>query len=126
LEAIGQKRVYLCFPPEAQKPWQGGEVPESVHDIWITDGAGEFWVLQLMVFDDDGDRVSYRRDRRIHWSKRSHSIDVGGIRILNPFITMLYKSNKKEVNGKEAADIVTLVETIAEQLAPASGTPHHG
>src|ERR1700674_224180 len=45
LKAIGQQRVYLCFPPEAQKPWQGGEVPESVHDIWITHSAGEFWVL---------------------------------------------------------------------------------
>jgi hypothetical protein len=74
-----------------------------------------------MVFDDDGDRVSYRRDRRIHWSKGSHSIDVAGIRLLNPFITMLYKSNKNRVEDKEVADIISLIETHAEPDASANG-----
>ena len=81
-----------------------------MHDIWITDEAGEFWILQVMVFDDTGDRVSYRRDRRIQWSKRSHSIEVAGLRLLNPFISMLYKSNKQRLESKEIADIITFIE----------------
>jgi hypothetical protein len=120
LEAIGQVRVYLCSPPGVHAPWQGGDAPESVHDIWITDNTGEFWILQVMVFDDDGDRVSYRRDRRIHWSKRSHSIDVAGVSLLNPFITMLYKLNKKGMEDKEVADIIALIETYAKSINPAN------
>ena len=96
-------------------------MPESMHDIWITDNTGEFWILQIMVFDDDGDQVSYRKDRRIHWSKQSHSIDVAGILLLNPFITMLYKSNKGRMEDKEVSDITTLIETHAEPFAPANG-----
>ncbi len=110
LEAIGQKRVFLCSPPGSHAAWSGGDIPESVHDIWITDEAGEFWILQVMVFDDTGDRVSYRRDRRIQWSKRSHSIEVAGLRLLNPFISMLYKSNKQRLESKEIADIITFIE----------------
>lgn len=105
--------------------WDGGEVPESVHDIWITDAAGQCWIFQIMVFDDDGNRVSYRRDRRINWAKESHAIELGGIRLLNPFITMLYRSNKKRVEDKEVADIINPIETHAGPGTPAQlpGTP---
>ena len=64
-----------------------------------------------------------RRDQRIHWSKASHSIDAAGIRLLNPFITMLYKSNKNQMEDKEVADIITLIETHAEPFAPANVAP---
>src|SRR5438552_5325066 len=74
LEGIGQTRVYLCSPPGTHVMWNGNDVPESVHDIWITDRSKKHWICQIMVFDDEGDQVYYRRDRRIRWSKASHSI----------------------------------------------------
>jgi hypothetical protein len=63
-----------------------------------------------MVFDDDTDRVYYRRDRRISWSKKSHAIKVDGIRVLNPLITFLFKANKPALEDKEIHDIVQLIE----------------
>src|ERR1041385_373977 len=53
LEAIGPERVYLCAPPSTHVAWEGGDLPESVHDIWITDATEKYWSLQIMVFDDE-------------------------------------------------------------------------
>ena len=119
LKAIGRDRVFLCSPPGVHTAWPGDEVPEAVHDIWIADEDCRFWILQIMIFDDDGDRISYRRDRRIHWSKQSHAINVAGIRILNPLITMLFKSNKNPLEEKDVADIMTLIQTHAEKSSGA-------
>jgi hypothetical protein len=79
----------------------------------------EYWVLQIMVFDDDADRVYYRRDRRISWSKKSHTIEVDGIRVLNPFITVLFKLNKPVLEDKEIHDIMQLIES---KPTPLTGT----
>lgn len=111
LRVFGSNRVYLCRRG-THEPWNGGRVPAEVHDIWITDRAGKFWALQLMVFDDRGDQVIYRRDRRIRWAKKFHAVNVRGIRVLNPFVTFLFKANKATLEPKEIHDLVRLLETI--------------
>ena len=116
LSAIGPDVVYLCVNG-GHVAWNGDLVPESVHDIWVCDKERNNWILQIMVYDDDGDLVFYRRDRSISWSKESHSIPVGDIRILNPFITFLFKSNRKGLEAKEKHDLMKLIETKAEQGA---------
>jgi hypothetical protein len=120
LHALGSERVFLCLQG-VHCGWDGGSVPKEVHDIWITDQAGEYWVLQIMVFDDDADRVYYRRDRRISWSKKSHMIEVDGIRVLNPFITALFKVNKPALEDKEIHDIVQLIESKSAPITGAAG-----
>ena len=82
-------------------------------DIWITDRTRRFWVLQVMVFDDEGDRVIYRRDRRITWAKQHHSLEIGGIRVLNPMITFLFKTNKPHLEDKEVQDVMQLIRHLA-------------
>jgi hypothetical protein len=62
-----------------------------------------------MVFDDEGEKVIYRRDRRIWWSKDSHSLKIGDVRALNPLITFLYKANKTKMEEKEVTDIMALI-----------------
>jgi hypothetical protein len=84
-----------------------------VHDIWISDSSGGCWILQIVVFDDEGDRVFYRRNRRIHWTKRTHAIRCGEFRILNPYITFLYKAAKADMDEKEVNDVIALIETVA-------------
>ena len=116
LDAIGPGRVFLCSSG-AFIQWPGGDVDPAIHDIWISDPAQENWIFQIMVYDDHGDTVSFRRDERITWEKFSHSIQVGDIRILNPAITLLYKSNKPPLAGKEAADVATLIKFFGEQGA---------
>ncbi|MGB8355607.1 MAG: hypothetical protein WCD79_17040 [Chthoniobacteraceae bacterium] len=116
LEAIGPGRVFLCSPG-GHIQWTGGDIDPAIHDIWISDSAQEHWIFQIMVYDDHGDTVTYRRDERITWQKSSHSIPSGEIRILNPAITLLYKSNKPPLAGKEAADITTLIKFFGEQGA---------
>ena len=64
LGAIGRGRVYLCSPTGTHTAWEGGDVHESIHDIWITNATGKYWTLQIMVFDDDGDRVIGRASCR--------------------------------------------------------------
>jgi hypothetical protein len=122
LEALGRERVFLCLGG-THHAWQGGEVPADVHDIWITDRAKQFWVLQVMVFDDEGDRVVYRRDRRISWAKRHHAIEIGGVKVLNPLITVLFKTNKPHMEDKEAHDVMQLIAHAAEADGGANRGP---
>ena len=110
LAAIDRARVFLCDPPGELEPWDGRAVPERVHDIWIASADGESWVLQILVFDDDGDRVHYKRDDSIHWSKSSHVHEVGGRRVLNPLITFLHKADQRERETKDVADLRGLIE----------------
>jgi hypothetical protein len=113
LRAVGRDQVYLCSAPRTYTRWDGTEIDPAVHDIWISDSSGGCWILQIVVFDDEGDRVFYRRNRRIHWSKRSHAIRCGEFRILNPYITFLYKAAKADMDEKEVIDVIALIETVA-------------
>jgi hypothetical protein len=94
LRSIGKGQIFLCSPPGTQTAWDGVAVNAAVHDIWISDPVQEYWLLQIMVLDDEGEKVIYCRDRRICWSKESHSLKIGDVRVLNPLITFLYKTNK--------------------------------
>jgi hypothetical protein len=112
LHSIGASRVYLCIPAVGLTSWDGGDVPEEVHDIWVADPGGSQWVLQIMVYDDDGDTVVYRRNRSITWGKGSHTLDVRGVRILNPLVTILFKANRPALEPKDAEDIKNLIREM--------------
>lgn len=112
LAVLGRGRVFLCVDGQ-HREWMGEPVPVAVHDIWIADRAGKFWVLQVMVYDDEGDRVIYRRDRRISWAKRDHAVEVDGMRVLNPLVTVLYKTNKPAMEDKEVHDVMALIAHAA-------------
>ena len=71
--------------------------------------------MQIMVFEDDGEKVFYRRDPRISWSKQSHSSRVDGLQVLNPLITFLYKANKLKLDEKDVKDIITWIEAAPDQ-----------
>ena len=108
LRALGADRVFLCRQG-AQHHWEGDAVPSDIHDLWITDASGRYWVMQLMVFDDEGGMVIYRRDRRVRWPKRCHHVRISGIQVLNPLVTLLFKANKARLEDKEVHDIVKLI-----------------
>lgn len=112
LNVLGRERVFLCRDG-THHAWDGAEVPADVHDIWITDRAGAYWVLQVMVYDDEGDTVIYRRDRRLTWPKQYHSIELDGIKVLNPLITVLFKTNKPRLEDKEVHDVMKLIKHLA-------------
>lgn len=117
LNAIGHERVFLCDPPGQHRAWDGGEVPARVHDIWISDAAREHWVMQILVFDDEGDEVYYRRDPRIRWPQRSHAVaGADGIALLNPLITFLYKANRQALEDKDAQDLGNLIAALPDLL----------
>ncbi|MGF1655860.1 MAG: hypothetical protein ACFCU3_02665 [Verrucomicrobiales bacterium] len=113
LEAIGRHRVFLR-DAGCHRPWDGGTIPERVHDIWIADRAGRYWAFQVMIYEDDGDRVLFRRDPRITWPKSCHSIDIDGVKIVNPFVTFLFKSHKRDLEAKEIHDLTAMIERIAQ------------
>lgn len=126
LNSIGIDRVFLCYPPGSGNhiPWDGSHINADVHDIWISDLKREHWLVQIMVFDDEGDNVFYRRDQRINWPKHSHLIFVDTVRILNPLITFLYKTNKSFIAEKEVMDINALISAVPNNSfhpTPASG-----
>jgi hypothetical protein len=88
--------------------------PQTWLPVPVTDLSRELpgfddWVLQVMVFDDEGDEVVYRRDRRIRWPKCQHSVAVVGLRVLNPFITFLFKANQTTLEEKEIHDLIKLI-----------------
>jgi hypothetical protein len=112
LAALGRDRVFLCRDG-GHLAWDGMQVAHAIHDIWITSRDGQHWVLQVMVFDDEGDWVIYRRDRRIRWHKRHHSVSISGFRVLNPFVTFLFKANKAVMVEKEVHDLIKLIETAS-------------
>jgi hypothetical protein len=113
LEAIGAARVFLCEPPGDLVPWDGADVPVRVHDIWIVDPSGQYWVLQIMVFDDAGDSVLYRRDPRIRWSKAAHAVTVQDLPVLNPVVTLLFKTNRPRLEDRDCLDLQVLIEEVA-------------
>lgn len=108
LVVLGRDRVFLCRDG-GHHPWDGAKGPAIVHDIWITDGDCRYWVMQIMVFDDEGDRVIHRRDRRISWSKRHHAVVIDGMKVLNPLITFLFKASKPQMEDKEGHDLMRLI-----------------
>jgi hypothetical protein len=112
--------VFLCNPLRA---WDGKPVPPEVHDIWIADKDGDCWILQIMIFEDDGPEIVYRRDPRIRWSKCSHTIRIGDVRILNPAITQLFKCNQPEMQDKDADDMRVLIEERASQAVRRNRKP---
>ena len=117
LNVIEPERVFICMRG-SHCPWDGGEVPQEVHDIWIADRTKKHWVLQIMVCDDEDERVFYRRDRRLSWAKEHHSIEAGGIRVLNPFVTLLFKANKTTLEVKEVHDVMQLIAKGSELSGP--------
>jgi hypothetical protein len=112
LKEIGESSVYLCDPPGAFTKWDGKSVPAHVNDIWITSIDGSFWELQVLVYSDDAEEVYFKRDDAISWTKESHSWNVRGYSILNPAITMLYKSNKSPIPAKDAQDISLIIKLL--------------
>ncbi len=115
LHAIGRESVFLASNKELI-PWDGTTIPKEVHDIWISNLGKTAWIMQVMVYDDEEDRVIYRRNTSISWRKESHFVVKDGIKILNPFITFLFKSNKQELEAKEMDDLIHLIEKGAEQV----------
>jgi len=69
-----------------------------------------------MVLDDEGEKVISCRDRRICWSKESHSLKIGDVRVLNPLITFLYKTNKTKMDEKEVMDIMALIAAAPNRV----------
>jgi hypothetical protein len=126
LRSIGKEQVFLCRPAGVRMPWDGNVVDPAVHDIWISDPGREKWLLQITVFDDEGDKVFYRRDRRISWTKDNHSLNIGAVRVLNPFITFLYKTNKSILEEKDVIDITALIAARDVNRGGPSITRHLG
>lgn len=114
LRAIGKDQVFLCRPAGSRVLWDGSAIDPAIHDIWISDRDRKHWLMQIMIFEDDGEKVFYRRDPRISWSKRSHSSRIDGLQVLNPLITFLYKANKLKMDEKDVKDIITLIETAPD------------
>ena len=113
LKAIAELRVYLCDPPGSLRRWDGKEVPKHVHDIWIADAKCSHWILQIMVYDDEDENVIYRRDKRLSWPKGQHAIEVRGLSILNPIITLLFKLHRADMRNKDCVDVETLIGVAA-------------
>lgn len=113
LKSIEQSRIFLCDPPGQLVAWNGLEVPERIHDIWITSKDRSHWVLQLMVYDDSADTVIYRRDPRITWPKSHHAISIRGIKVLNPVVTLLFKLHRQELRDKDCHDVFTLIKAVS-------------
>lgn len=122
LRVFHPSRVFLCQKGE-HPAWNGGDVPEEVHDIWIASGDLRHWTLQVMVFDDEGDNVIYRRDPRIRWPVTRHFIMVHGFRVLNPFVTFLFKANQAKLADKDAQDLTTMISGLPFDPAAFPGTP---
>ena len=115
LREIGRSRVFLCNSPGGLEPWDGQAVPQKVHNIWITDPKVDHWMLQVMVYDQVDDLVVYRRDPRITWPKANHSFSFQGMNILNPFVNLLFKINKKNLLAKDCKDIMVLINEMAKR-----------
>jgi hypothetical protein len=112
LTEIGNDRVFLADPPGHLKQWDGEVVPANVNDIWIASATLDSWVLQILVYSDDEENVYFKRDENIHWNKANHTCEIGGYQILNPFITVLYKSSRATIESKDAHDICLLVGVL--------------
>lgn len=114
LSTVPADRVFLCDP---MRPWDGKQLPSDVYHIWICNQSLTHWELQIMVYDDDGDHVIYRRDPRVSWPKTSHTVTVEGVTILNPAITLLFKSNRSALEEKDTLDLQVLIAVWANRLA---------
>ena len=57
LHAIGRDQVFLCRPAGSRVLWDGSAIDPAVHDIWISDRDRKHWLMQIMVFEDDGEKM---------------------------------------------------------------------
>ena len=118
LDELKDHEVYLCDPPGSHRKYDG-IVPERVFDIWIAKSG--WWVFQIVVFDDIGDMVVFKRNRDIKWHKKIHYVTVGGVRILNPAISLLYKITDKQPEKKTVMDICNIINGLYCGLSAQQG-----
>ena len=119
-------RVWVCDSPGTLQPWDGRPVAQHVHSLWIADRDQPVWLLQLLVYDDDGEVVSYRRDPRITWRKSDHHVTVRGLRVLNPAVTLLFKTHLQNLRSKDCHDLSRLIGWMARgQATERSTNPPH-
>jgi len=102
--------VYLCDPPGEAQRWDGQPIENHVNDIWIAAPDESSWLLQILIYTDHEDTVVFKCDETMKWSKVDHTIEVDGISILNPAITLLYKASRGSLEAKDAIDISTIIE----------------
>lgn len=117
LRELDPKRVFLCDPPGEFMGWVGGTISERVHDIWVTNRERSAWAIQIMIYDDHGDDVTYRRDPGLRWRKRDHSVRLRGMNVLNPMVTLLFKAHGRELRDQDRADIALLIGESARRFA---------
>lgn len=113
LAEIGRETVYLCDPPGTVRKWDGDAIPGHVNDLWISSSDRAHWEMQILVFTDDETHVYFKRDHSIRWPKTAHALKCENYHILNPAITILYKSHQAKIEAKDAHDISLLIDMFA-------------
>jgi hypothetical protein len=117
LRCVENGIVYVCDPPGSVTRWNGEPIPEHVNDIWVASSEEDCWILQILIFTDVGEKVVFKRDKNVSWTKAVHTIESKGYRILNPAITLLYKASRGKFEEKDAMDITTLIDCYSERGA---------
>lgn len=112
LSRLERHRVFICCG-HSHSPWDGGAVSDEVHHIWISCPSHQAWTYQIMIYDEADDTVFYRRDPRLSWPKVAHTICCNGVRILNPLVTLLYKTHKQQLRDKDVHDVSELIQRCA-------------
>lgn len=86
---------------------------QEVHELWCREEGGDPWRLEVLYEEATGGQWHYRRDPRVT-PLAGLGIDVDGVPVIRPQITLLYKS--KRPRERDEADLRSAVP----HLDPAS------
>ena len=66
--------------------------------------------MQIMLYTDVGAEVLYKRDPQVRWAKSAQYVEVRGMRVLIPAITLLFKAHQAQRAPQDNHDLRLLIE----------------
>ena len=80
-------------------------------NYWVSDD--EHFKVQVLVYELQGDRVSFRRNPEVTWPLNTFTFQRNALRIVNPLVPYAFKVTNKSIEPKDLLDVSNLLNSIA-------------
>ena len=95
-------QLFAADPPGLLRQWQPDEYLHiGIHDVWAHRKGIQFWQLQIMLMETEGNRWYSRRDPRVGGNSDQLIVLYGSVPCIRVEVQLLFKSK----NHREKDDV---------------------
>lgn len=111
---IPHKQLFVAAIPGQLIPLDTQKYYDKpIQDIWCLNGGNTAWSLQMMLFDVEDSFWVYKRNPAICLPLSQIYFEKEGVKILNPEIQLLYKSNT--IRPKDQLDFEAIMPLLSKK-----------